>query len=271
MPPLLCVSPVILDQSFPRSANELSAVAIALGELQQIAATDAAHIVLTPSMANFIDFFEWGSPPRPYDILTEIHRLMVQWLLQPHERIIWIKCAANAKDYPVPCTNPQGELLEFWSKEVEELAVAHKASRGARRSFIGIACPYLFLEAAEPHQCGYGEQDAEFPLVGPTSFLNMLDDAYEWVLPHDLHQKLVSFRAARDNIGAIGGTIRGSTASHFEVTFRNGRTWPLDINTDPLPDRFIDELGPITGLPRNVVKFCLLEGRLPPARLRITI
>jgi len=34
MPTLLCLSPVILDQSFPRDDDELNLVAIALGELQ---------------------------------------------------------------------------------------------------------------------------------------------------------------------------------------------------------------------------------------------
>lgn len=273
MPPLLCLSPVILDQSFPRTEVELRNVGIALGDIQEIVeTTDSVHVALTDAIASFIEFFEWGHPLCPYDQLEQIHRLMVQWLLQPSERIVWFKCSATTERYPVPCTNSEGDLLDFWAEDMAVLARAHEAKTGGREAFIGIACPYLFARTVAVHPCRYLQsEEGGFPIVGPDTYESSLADAYEWVLPHDLHQKLVTIRSAKANIGAIGGTIRRSSATHYEVTFPGGRTWPLDVNTDPLPPRFIKELEESTGLPDDVIKFALLEGELPLQRLKIAV
>jgi hypothetical protein len=89
MPTLLCLSPVILDQSFPRDDDELNLVAIALGELQLYIETDQAHLILTNTFMDLVaDFegFDW-TPSRD-KIQGEIYRLIQQLFLRKHKRIV---------------------------------------------------------------------------------------------------------------------------------------------------------------------------------------
>jgi hypothetical protein len=57
--------------------------------------------------------------------------------------------------------------------------------------------------------------------------------------------------------------------SHSKVIFPRKRAWTLDINVDPIPERFLKELIEITGLPNQVIRYGLLFGQLPIKRLRI--
>ncbi len=54
MSALLCPSPVILDQSFPRDEDELNLVAVALGELQLYIEQDQAHLILTSTLRDLV-------------------------------------------------------------------------------------------------------------------------------------------------------------------------------------------------------------------------
>jgi hypothetical protein len=58
MPKLLCPSPVILDQSFPRDDDELNLVAVALGELQLYIEEDKAHLIVTNILRDLVADFE---------------------------------------------------------------------------------------------------------------------------------------------------------------------------------------------------------------------
>ena len=58
MPPLLCASPVILDQSFPRNEYELRIVAIALGEIEKLISENRIHVLLTDVLSQIILEFQ---------------------------------------------------------------------------------------------------------------------------------------------------------------------------------------------------------------------
>src|ERR1039458_9224452 len=90
MAPLICPSPIILDQSFPRDTRTLDLVAIALGNLQSRIESGDIAVVLTPALQLFVEDFDWATIAT-YPDLHDLYRLMVQWFLQPHERLILIE------------------------------------------------------------------------------------------------------------------------------------------------------------------------------------
>ncbi len=110
-----------------------------------------------------------------------------------------------------------------------------------------------------------------FPLVGPAD-LDALDDAFDWELPADLHQRGVTFDEAYRHVEMIVGRVeKPKGSSHYQVRFEGERSWPLDFNFDRIPDRVIKELQPITGYPFEVIKYVLLFGAWPKRKLRLPI
>ena len=69
MPPLICGSPLILDQSFPRDEEELSAVARALGEIEKQLENNDIHLVLTEGLAQIVEEFDWVNRGSSYSLL----------------------------------------------------------------------------------------------------------------------------------------------------------------------------------------------------------
>jgi len=271
MPPLVCPSPVILDQSFPRSREELSQVVAALGELQRLVDEDHVYIILTTVLEDLVDNFDW-SRTEIHPILVDVHRLIQAWALGTSNHVA--KCSvqhiADYAPHPVPnsCSDEDG-LIQFWSDEVGRLLSLHDKISPAR-FFIGIACPSAFAgEDASAYPASVTSR--RFPIVGPSD-LASLDDAYEWETPRDIHQRPVTFSSARRNIHLLGASeVKNPSAggSHYIVKFRGARSWTLDRNDDPVPDTYLDQLVPITQYPLNVVRCALIEGYLPPAKLRL--
>jgi hypothetical protein len=268
MAALLCPSPVILDQSFPRDDDELNLVAVALGELQLYIEEDKAHLIITNILRELVaDFegFDW-TPPSRNKIQGEIYRLIQQVFLREHERIVQLDnyidlfVEKEHLPHPVPKGCEKQGLVEIWSDELGIILVLHDQCCNKGEYFIGVACEHGF--AGEP----VGEYDNStntraFPLVGPDNII-ILADAYDWDTPKDIHQKPVSLHDAQKNIHVIGGTIARCDGDHFNVTFEGGRTWPLTLR-DPVPPPFLDELVPITHYPLKVIKTALITGKLP--------
>jgi len=90
MPPLICCSPVILDQSFPRNRLELDLVVDTLGKIQEQIEFNEVHLILTEQLAEVVENFDWDIREE-YAILLDIYRLLSQWFLQQHERLIRIR------------------------------------------------------------------------------------------------------------------------------------------------------------------------------------
>lgn len=268
MPKLLCPSPVILDQSFPRDDDELNLVAVALGELQLYIEEDKAHLIVTNILRDLVaDFegFDW-TPPSRDKIQGEIYRLIQQLLLRKHERLVQLDNyidLSSIREYsphPIPKGCEKQGLVEMWSDELGIILVLHEQCRKKDEYFIGVACEHGF--AGEPiGEYDNSENTRAFPLVGLEN-IDILADAYEWDTPKDIHQKPVSFQNAKKNIHIIGGTIARTEGDHFNVVFEGGRTWPLTLR-DPVPPPFLDELVPITHYPLKVIKTALITGKLP--------
>lgn len=274
MPPLVIPSPAILDQTFPRSVEELKIVAASLGRLAEITDEAQCGVLLTNALRDFVELFDWDRAG-PYPLLLDVHRMLAQLFLQPHELLF----QADTQDvdeqqrHPLPGSCVDQGLALDWSVEVGKMLCLHKMHCPGSAFSVGVACALAFAgERKDTYQFSVGdavEQEA-FPIVGPEDVAG-LDDVYDWDVPGDIHQKSVSFDAAKKNCFVIGATevLRPANSSHYVVKFRNQRSWPLDYNTDPIPDRFLGQLKVITGYPLLVVKTALIEGRLPEKKIKI--
>lgn len=265
MPPLICGSPVLLDQSFPRSVDELRLVATTLGEIEKQVEDNEIHLILTEGLVYFIDAFDWHLRDS-YPLLIEIYNLLCQWFLQPHERLIRVDLSNihSSTPHPVPEGCTASGLVDFWADEIGKLLVKHDMCCPYNKYFIGIACE-LAYSGSPPREYENPNNLRAFPLVGPNEIPSKLIDAYEWEIPVDIHQKSVSVENIFTSYTAIGGIRinRPSSGSHYKVIFPHRRSWVLDPNVDPIPDDFLNELVSITGYPLKVIKYCLITGTLP--------
>jgi hypothetical protein len=167
------------------------------------------------------------------------------------------------------CDSNQGEV-PLWVDEVGRLLSIHGSITSSGEFFIGVACDSAF--AGGPLGSYQESPCARFPLVGLEQ-IPTLADAYQWVLEEDLNRRSVSVADAKANLHILGAIAFIETAggsSHQKVKFRTGRSWPLDRNIDPIPDRFVGQLEGITGYPFLVVKSTLLNGCLPDRISRLS-
>ncbi len=266
MPPLLCGSPCIMDQSFPRDTQELSLVADALGGIEECVSENRAHLLLTDTLAELVEAFDWNRT-KDFPILIDIYRLLTNWFLQPHERLVRVSVddIATYSPHPVPEGVEGKGLVELWSDEVGKLLELHDKCTDDNSYFVGIACERAF-GGAEVSKYPPPASSRAFPLVGPSS-IDILADGYLWEgIPSNVRDRRVSIAHARKNLGLLGARAienPRSGTSHSRVTFDGARSWTLDTNNDPIPETFLKELVPITGFPLAVIKTALTEGSMP--------
>src|SRR5208337_250598 len=204
MPPLVCPSPIILDQSFPRTPEVLRLVAAALGSLQEVLQQGRACVVLTDVMQLFVEEFDWQRTG-PYPLLVDIHNLLVQWFLQPHPGLLTIDLGTipDCGRHPIPSDCEEAGLVLLWAEELNKFLIVHDSCCTDARYFVGVACHRAFGGESLGR---YGETQNDsrrFPLVGPAD-LQTLADALEWQTPQDLHLRQVTFEAAKENVVVLG-------------------------------------------------------------------
>lgn len=276
MPPLICGSPVLLDHSFPRDRKEIAAVAITLGEIQRQLRNDDVHLILTSELTNIIQSFDWESrtdDPHLKALLRDIWRYLNEWFLTPHNRLIQINLS-DVKDYkshPTPKGCSTAGLVEIWADEVGRLLTLHDKCCPKQYYFIGIACEQAY-SGLPPNTYDNPKQRC-FPLVGPKDIQDRLIDAYDWQKDSNTHRQKVYVKDFLNNYKAIGGISNENPnkGSHCQIKFRGKRTWTLDVKIDPIPDKFLRELIPITGYPLDVIKYVLLNGCIPELILRLPV
>jgi hypothetical protein len=270
VPPLICPSPVILDQSFPRDEAQLRDVQEALVRLRELVVCEQLHLVLTETLEELVAECDWQERSN-YGQLVDIHRFLAQLLLQPPPGLIRIDVSAVAewRGHPIPEGCGSEGLIDFWVDELGKLLLLHDACGTRDRFFIGVACSRGFAGGPVGEYINPSGARA-FPLVCPHS-LDTLEDAYEWDVPSDFHTKPISFDDARRHVFRLGATSVDPPVgdSHYKVRFPGGRPWTLDPNVDPVPDRFLRELVDITGYPLAVIKTTLRTGALPGRKLRL--
>jgi len=276
MPPLICASPTVLDQSFPRDRDQLRAVAITLGEIQQQLKNNEIHLVLSEGLRELVQEFDWrnrGNDP----LLREIYNLLNQWFLKKHGGLIELTEADFSgvnryQPHPIPIGCYNIGLVEIWADEVGKLLSLHDKCCPNNSYFIGIACEQAYSGSTLQQYCTHNNP-RYFPLVGPGEIPQRLVDAYVWIVQSSVRRKNVSVNNAIKNHKAIGA-IRiepPSGSSHYTMKFKKGRSWPVDINIDPIPDDFLTELVTITGYPLPVLRAALITGDVPTKILRLRI
>jgi hypothetical protein len=245
-------------------------VAVALGEMQALVEQDQVHLVLTETLRTFVESFNWERQDGT-GLLLDIHRLLSQWFLQPHSRLIQLSTdpIPESPPHPVPTGSEARGLLEIWAHETGRILWAHDSCMLDGGFFIGVACP-MGLTGQRTGIYNNPTDARCFPLVGRLE-LQELMDAYEWLLPTGLRGRKISFMAALRNIGAIGalGVEPPSSGSHYKVRFVERRSWTLDRNLKYIPNDYLAQLVPVTGYPLEAIKHALLTGERPRAVLRL--
>lgn len=272
---MLCPSPAMLDQSFPRDADEVERIGKALGVIQMLIEEGRVSIVMTESLGDFVDEFDWarsdlGMVAR---FLQPMHHLLTQWVLQPSQSIVSISRFPEVPytPHPIPSGSTGKGLIEFWSEEVGKLYAVHELTcPGAGMYYIGIACDYAFaeMEINDYEDCTCSKA---FPLVGPNT-LSALVSAYEPELPRVRRNSQVAFSGAKNNCKLLGATHieQPHGGSHYKVYFPDApRPWILDPNNDPVPEPFLRELVELTGYSLEEIIYILSTGRKPKYRLRL--
>jgi hypothetical protein len=268
MPPLVCPSPLMLDHSFPRSDSQLRIIAVSLGELERLIAEHRVEILLTASLRDFVELFEWQRSVDQMALARDIYAYCNLLFLAANAGCVMVDNPRVERPavHPRPVGCEHDPLIDLWADELGRILVLHRLAH-PDGYFVAVACPYRFCGQPTP---GYADEGSAFPLVGPDEVTN-LEDAYGWTVPAEIRDARVSFHEAHRNLSAVGATRvdppKGS--SHYIARFPGARSWPLDRNTDPLPDRFLKELEPITGYPLAVIKYALKHGRLPQHVLRL--
>lgn len=275
MPALVCLSPVLADQSFPRFPEDAKTVAIALGELAQLAERGIVRVVTTPVFRDLLEAYCWEQPP---GLKGEIYGYLNRLLLGGGPRTIAVNVSEvkNNAAHPIPGGCDDNETyVQLWADDMGKLLVIHDDCIAERKYFIGVACEQAFsgkqINSYKPHSCL-----RHFPLVSPlssdcNSSTATLVDADVFNIPGGFANADVSFEEAKQNVYVVGASaVRPPNGgSHFTVEFPGARTWPLDSNYDPVPPQYLNQLKDITGLPIAAIKCALKTGKLPARQLRL--
>ncbi|MTJ55792.1 hypothetical protein FJR38_25560 [Anabaena sp. UHCC 0253] len=272
---LLCLSPIILDQSFPRSENELKIVACAIGELQEFISNDKVHLISTDILRQFIEDFDWTATNGT--LLSEIYNFLSNLFLRQDASLIDIdkyikwcdECGINQyQAHPVPQTCKDQGLISCWSDELGKILYLHDKCCSNEEFFIGVACAYGFAgECVDKYD--NPNNDRAFPIVDQNN-IDVLVDAYDWSVPQDIHQKSVSIQNVKKHCKVIGGTLEKPVRdSHYKVKFTGHRSWTFSNNDDPVPEQYLKELVEITSYPLKVIKTALIDGYLPQKYLKL--
>jgi hypothetical protein len=274
MPALIGLSPRLADHTFPMDDHELRLVCQAIGKMSESVEKRTVHILSTEFFRMLLADFKWGgNGTLKNQIITHLNL----WLLGGHA--VNVNADTDGRAYtphPLPAgCRTQQRLEELWADELGKLVVQHDDHTHNAEYFIGIACERAFagekVGQFEPHTA-----TRLFPLVGPencdcTMKGTLLADAYEYKVPPGYTQTEVSFQAAKKNCFLLGASkVRKPEGggSHYVVTFPGTRSWTLDANYDPVLEKYLKQLEPITKLPFDVITYALREGKLPPKRLR---
>lgn len=269
MPPALCPSSRLVDQSFPRDLEDLRTVAAALGEIGVGLKQGEWVLVIPDVFVDYLDSFDWDKCEQ-YQLLRDIYNLLLRWFTRGSAQVLIVDCTREPRDYshPVPLgSDASSAAVELWSGQVGKLLSLHEAA-AFDKPFIGVACDKGFAGEL----CGAYEPPGQraFRLVDQSGARN-LSDAFHWVTDSDINRRSPTVAQVEKSVSIWGGLVENPNGgSHYRVTFPNGdRPYVLDRNDDPQPDRYLKEICPLVGLPFDVVKHTLLNGTMPGRRFNL--
>lgn len=269
---LVCGSPLLLDHSFPRTYQEMQLAAITLGEIDKQIDNEEIQLVITKMLEELILEIDWSDRTNVFPLLMDIQRYLSKLFLRKHNQLIKLDLSAicDYSSHPIPRGCSFNGLAEIWADELGKLLKTHDECCPSNNFFIGIACEkaYSGLPIGSFQHNG---DSRHFPLIGLNDIEDKLVDAYVWDIHPDIRRQTLWNSNIFNNYKVIGSykIEKPPGSSHYKVKFKNKRPWELDVNVDPVPNRFISQLETITGLPATVLKAALLTGSLPLKRIRI--
>jgi hypothetical protein len=266
MPPIVIPSPRVLDQTFPKSKFELRLAAASLGELVKSARNGHLRVGLTDAIREL-------TRGENYDWSTSTNRLRLD-ILNQFAQLFLVATDSVTLDsthhgaytaHPTPCGLPSTDgLAGIWADEVGELRSRHDRVTGTRRpGCLAIACDEAWAGTQDRSCANEPNDPPPLPTVGPAE-VDGLSDAFTRSAPKSPAGTKVSVAAAKRHVHLLGGDVQEQDdGSHIPVKFDRSRTWALDTNNDPVPDTYLDELRPITGMPLAEIKTVLVRGTRP--------
>jgi hypothetical protein len=220
----------------------------------------------TPVLEEVAQSLNWQDQA-DYALLTDIHRLLTQLVLQPGTWLarIDVSDVIEYDPHTVPQPIEDGGLVDVWSDEVGRLRSRYLRCRNVQ-DHAGLADAHAWADSGQER---YQPDEEGFRLLGPSD-LDGLGDAFEWHAPRSI-AGAVGVADFRRNCHLIGASeIRPPRrGSHYKVYFPRARSWTLDVNTDPIPTRFLAELVPIAGMSLDCIISTLLTGEPPSRALRL--
>jgi hypothetical protein len=273
MPPLITPSPIILDQSFPRSVSEMRLALAALSEILDCLGRREAVLLLTEVLCEIAhgDNIEWERPEESYPLLRDMYQLFCQLFMKQHDGVVHISTGRikGHEPHPVPEGCVGDGLVEIWADEMGRVLWLHDSKCGTAGYCIAVACACAF-SGGELGRYDVDGDPRAFPLVGRDGLKDLLD-AYRWDIHPDTLNQNVTFENAIENCRILGAIQieKPDRGSHYKVHFKGGHKWVVDRNYEFVPDNFLKELIPFTGLPKAVIKCALIQGALPDKILTI--
>jgi hypothetical protein len=266
MPGYLTPTPTVLDQTFPRSSDELIDVAHSLGEMWQNVVNGSFDLILTDSLKALMELIEWNQPDNG-SILSEIYKFFAIMFLMPNERCLILAAdtlPATGPLHPIPRSCENGQFVAEWAAEMGRLLALHDLEFGTIGYCVGVACVEAF--------CGRGDSYPDpaparcFPLVGPNT-LRTIQDAFDCIdaAPRNATIDVSCVLRNWRYLGALDLEKQRGT-SHRKMRFGDGNFWILDMNYDIIQDEILKELIPRCNLPLSAIKFALINGARPRFR-----
>lgn len=268
MPKLLLLPPLLIDHTFPHNEEELEIVSYSLSSVISDYLNTKKIILLIPeSFDLFMEFYEWDNCG---SIQSQIYLILRDIVTTPTENIIKIsleKVVDNYHEFP-NCTN-NSHNVDIWCHDIGKLYYVHTVAADDKGAFIGIICPYAFSNKNCEHKCHIKPQKGNFPYINNTNLYSLEEPDY-YEIPVEFYNKDVSFVDAKKNIHLLGGTVRKKTgSSHYPVSFPNARTWILDSNDDPVPQKYINNLAKNLKIDPGLINYVLITGGYPPKLLKL--
>jgi hypothetical protein len=265
------LSPIFLDQAFPRNENELRVVASSLGDLIEDLEAGTVLLMVPEVFEEFLDLslYSWQQKPAIDSWLRDIATHLFQILNQLAKSVIRLRVdVVNGRPpHPVP-GGVASELTDEWAVQMAGLLEKHDAAIAGNRYFIGIACPYKYAGLEDggytpPLPIRY------FPLVSARTARAQLMPYHSYDAPINLKSQRLTYRHVRQNFKFIGGIelkdVSGS--DHQRLHFGGGRWVEFDTggkrDSTLIPDAWMKQVCAKLDLPdeaADAVKAALIAG-----------
>jgi hypothetical protein len=267
LPALIFPSPVIVDQAFPRTDDQLRYTALTLGALSAEASRNSLILGVPEIFIEVAKDFNWCDSRG--SIRSEIYNLLNLLIFQPHRNVGRVTCRAVGayQAHPIPTyCNVLGNV-EFWAEEMGRLVARHQHCTDAGKRCAGVACILAF----SGHKLGRyrSSKASRFSLVGPAE-LAQLSDAFEWQTAKNDHTIKVSYSDVCRNFRLIGAVSNDMNAQgHSVLRFSAGASWSFSQKWgNDIGDNALKELIPFTNLPLRIIKRALGRSLKPRMVLR---